>query len=82
MKVPDKRGRLINIQTASIGKLKAMLTYYEGVVYRSNKEKANDKEFLISMLPEYYGVIEDELSRRGSTNHNRFAFLNTLKQNL
>lgn len=79
MKVTDKHGNLVDLQRATIGKLKAMLVFYEGVVYRSHKTKAFSKDFLISMLPDVYGDILNELTRRGAT-HEKFQWFKNLKE--
>lgn len=79
MRVTDKHGNLIDLQRATIGKLKALLTFYEGVVYRSHKEKAFSKDFLISMLPNVYGHVMDELTKRGAV-HEKFQWLKNIKE--
>jgi len=75
----DKHGNRITIEKASIGKLKAMMTYYEGVVYRANKGMADNIDFLISQLPEQYHLIQEELKKRGNF-HWRFQFLSNIKK--
>lgn len=79
MKVTDKHGNLIDLQKATIGKLNALLVFYEGVVYRAHKDKAFSKDFLISMLPDVYDNVLDELTKRGAI-HEKFQFLKNIKE--
>jgi len=64
MKIQDKWDKSINIQKASIGKLKAMLTWMEEIAYRSSDNK--NPQILIDLLPDEYGVIVDELNNRNA----------------
>jgi hypothetical protein len=79
MRVTDKHGNLIDLHRATIGKLNALLVFYEGVVYRAHKDKAFSKDFLISMLPDVYGDVLVELTKRGAV-HEKFQWLKNIKE--
>jgi hypothetical protein len=79
MRVTDKHGDLIDLQRATIGKLNALLVFYEGVTYRAHKNKAFSKEFLISKLPDVYNHVLGELTKRGAV-HEKFQWLKNIKE--
>lgn len=75
--VIDKWGKTIVIEAATIGKLKAILTWIEGVVYRDHRsDRITD---MISFLPNEYGIIMEELAIRKAKPYISFHWVLTLK---
>lgn len=60
--VTDKWDKSIVIETATIGKLKALLAYMEGMVYHDHKSDSITD--MISFLPDEYGIVMEELAIR------------------
>ena len=73
----DKWGKPFNTKTATVGKLKAMLTYIEGVIYRDHKQE--EIADLISLLPDEYGIIVEELAMRKVKPYIAFHWVITLR---
>jgi hypothetical protein len=77
----DKWGNSINITKVTIGKLKAILTHMEGIVWRNNKTNF-DIQKLIDSLPREYDLIADELKKRDAKPYIPFHWILLTKDRL
>ena len=89
MKITDKWGKSIDISKASVGKLKAMLIWMEGLVYKEYKryhdcdvEQHDRVEAIKNMkglLPDEYSFIVEELVKRERYQpYTSFKFMDTI----
>ena len=76
--VIGKYGQVIDTQKAGTSKLKNLLAYIEGKVYRNSDDKT--KKALIDLLPNEYDLILDELEYRKAKPYPTFHWLETLPE--
>lgn len=75
--VTDKWGKPIVVEIATVGKLKAILTWMEGVVYRYHRSDLITDMTLF--LPDDYGIILEELAMRKAKPYIPFQWVLVLK---